>query len=144
MQAQEMAVDFSFDLDGRFYRWQHVIKGGGAPTSLELWSNSHTQSWLEGTIRNNSTKKIIDTLHLSFETFSNSAFIQGLWWIYNKGPTDQGKEFWWHLRSWPLISLKKKQKKIGVQTETLIDGIYQLPELKLELSRNPERESKKR
>src|ERR1051326_5231313 len=65
----EMYVEFSFDLDGHEFtvKRRRSTKGGGS-TALEFWSGTHNLT--EGTIKA-TQQKIIDTLHLTFETFTN-------------------------------------------------------------------------
>src|SRR3989344_3161368 len=72
--CEKMQVEFSFELDGNLFtvKRQRIKKGGGS-TNLELWSNNHNLT--EGTIKA-TQQKIIDTLHLNFETFTNSAYLR--------------------------------------------------------------------
>ena len=62
--AEEMQVDFSFDLDGsEFTVKRKRTKKGGGTTALEFWSTKNNLT--EGTIKA-TQEKIISTLHLSF------------------------------------------------------------------------------
>ena len=77
----QMWVEFSFKLDEHTFtiRRQRVLKSGGS-TSLELLSNSSAKggtqhNLTEGTIKA-TQQKITDILHLSYETFVNSAFLR--------------------------------------------------------------------
>lgn len=72
--AHEMYVEFSFDLDGHTFtiKRSRSLKSGGS-SALELWSTSNNLT--EGTIKS-TQQKIIDLLHLSFETFTNSSFLR--------------------------------------------------------------------
>ncbi len=66
--ANEMWVDFSFELDQHIYTVKRSrLKKGNGQTALEFWSGSHNLT--EGTIKA-TQEKIINSLHLSFETFS--------------------------------------------------------------------------
>src|SRR5688572_24747597 len=70
--ADQMQVEFSFKLDNHIFivKRRRVKKSGGS-TALELWSNSHNLT--EGTIKA-TQEKITQTLHLNFETFTNSSY----------------------------------------------------------------------
>ncbi|MBI2011419.1 SMC family ATPase [Candidatus Daviesbacteria bacterium] len=93
--SDKMFVQFSFELDGNLYTVKRArSKKSGGNTSLEVWSGTEkkpeTHNLTEGTIKA-SQQKIIDTLHLSFETFTNSSFLrQGHADEFTtKGPTDR-------------------------------------------------------
>ncbi len=137
----EMFVEFSFELDGHLYtvKRRRSKKGGGS-TSLEFWSNSHNLT--EGTIKV-TQQKIIDTLHLNFETFSNSSYIrQGhVDEFTNKGPTDRKRILAdiLGLDHYDKLEEKAKEKSKEAQTQLqLMD--YQMLEIEAELSQKQERE----
>lgn len=139
--ASEMNVEFSFELDNHLYTVKrHRSKKGGGSTSLELWSNSHNLT--EGTIKA-TQQKIIDTLHLSFETFTNSAYLrQGHADEFTtKGPTDRKRILAdiLGLDHYDRLEERAKEKSKNAQTTlTLLD--YQLLEIQTELSQKEERE----
>lgn len=77
--ADQMQVEFSFELNGHIYtvKRRRSKKGGGS-TALEFWSgttDSTLHNLTEGTIKN-TQQKIIQELHLTFETFTNSSYIR--------------------------------------------------------------------
>lgn len=137
----EMNVDFSFKLDDHIFTVKRRrIKKGGGSTALELWSNSHNLT--EGTIKA-TQQKIIDTLHLTFETFSNSSFLrQGHADEFTtKGPTDRKRILAdiLGLDHYDLLEEKAKEKSKAAQTKIqLLD--YKLLEIEAELSQKDERE----
>src|SRR3989344_6005102 len=137
----EMQVEFIFELDNHLYtvKRRRSKKGGGS-TSLELWSNSHNLT--EGTIKA-TQQKIIQTLHLSYETFTNSAFLrQGHADEFTtRGPTDRKRILAdiLGLDHYDKLEEKAKEKSKEAQTKlTLLD--YQLLEIEAELSQKDERE----
>ncbi len=137
----DMAVEFIFELDGNIYtvKRRRSRKSGGN-TSLELWSNSHNLT--EGTIKT-TQQKIIDTLHLSFETFTNSSFLrQGHADEFTtKGPTDRKRILAdiLGLDHYGKLEEKAKDKAKEYQTKlTLLE--YQMLEIETELSFKDERE----
>lgn len=138
---QAMYVEFSFQLDGHLYtvKRQRVLKGGGT-TSLEFYSNSHNLT--EGTIKA-TQQKIIDTLHLTYETFVNSAFIrQGHADEFTtKGPSDRKRILAdiLGLAHYEILEEKAKEKAKEVQTKLQLLE-YQLLEIEAELSQKEERE----
>jgi exonuclease SbcC len=143
--SQEMSVEFSFELDGHLYTVKRKrIKKGGGQTALELWSNSHNLT--EGTIKS-TQQKIIDSLHLSFETFTNSAYLrQGHADEFTtKGPTDRKRILAdiLGLDHYDRLEEKAKEKSKEAQTTlTLLD--YQLLEIEAELSQKEDRSAKKK
>ncbi|MBI2599425.1 SMC family ATPase [Candidatus Daviesbacteria bacterium] len=143
--AQEMSVEFSFELDNHLYTVKRKrIKKGGGQTALELWSNSHNLT--EGTIKS-TQQKIIDSLHLSFETFTNSAYLrQGHADEFTtKGPTDRKRILAdiLGLDHYDKLEEKAKEKSKEAQTKlTLLD--YQLLEIEAELSQKEDRSAKKK
>lgn len=148
--TQEMSVDFSFELDDHIYtvKRKRVKKGGGS-TSLELWSgdlSTHSirsgHNLTEGTIKS-TQQKIIDTLHLTFETFTNSAYLrQGHADEFTtKGPTERKKILAdiLGLDHYDLLEESAKEKAKDIQTRlTLLE--YQFLEIETELSQKEERE----
>lgn len=140
----EMQVELSFQLDGHTYTVKRRrSKKSGGHTALEFWSNSHNLT--EGTIKS-TQQKITDTLHLSFETFSNSAFLrQGHADEFTtKGPTDRKRILAdiLGLDHYDKLEEKAKDKTKEAQTGlALLD--YQLPEVEAELSQSEESQTKK-
>lgn len=136
-----MEVEFEFMLDSHsFVVKRHRSKKGGGSTSLELWSGSHNLT--EGTIKA-TQQKIIDTLHLSFETFTNSAFLrQGHADEFTtKGPTDRKRILAdiLGLDHYDVLEEKAKEKAKEAQTKlSLLE--YQVLEIEAELSQKQERE----
>ena len=70
----EMFVEFTFQLDNHEFtvKRRRSLKQSGQ-TALEFWSSANNLT--EGTIKA-TQQKIINTLHLSFETFTNSSFLR--------------------------------------------------------------------
>jgi len=144
---QIMFVEFSFQLDGHLYtvKRQRVLKGGGT-TSLEFLSGSasspQAHNLTEGTIKA-TQQKIIDTLHLTYETFVNSAFIrQGHADEFTtKGPSDRKRILAdiLGLAHYEVLEEKAKEKVKEVQTKLQLLE-YQLLEIEAELSQKEERE----
>ena len=142
--AQEMYVEFSFDLDDNTYtvKRKRSLKSGGS-TALELWSNSHNLT--EGTIKA-TQQKIINLLHLTIETFTNSSFLrQGHADEFTtKGPTDRKRVLAdiLGLDHYDILEEKAKEKIKQIQNNlTLLE--YQLLELEAELSQKNDSEEKK-
>ncbi len=139
--ATDMQVDFTFDLDGHEYsiKRRRSTKGGGS-TALEFWSNSHNLT--EGTIKA-TQQKIVDTLHLTFETFTNSSFLRQAHAdeFTTKGPTDRKRILAdiLGLSHYDKLEEKAKEKAKDAQTKLqLID--YQFLEIEAELSQKEERQ----
>lgn len=137
----EMLVEFTFELDNHTYtvKRRRSSKSGGS-TALEFWSNSHNLT--EGTIKT-TQQKIINTLHLTYETFTNSSFLrQGHADEFTtRGPTDRKRILAdiLGLDHYDLLEEKAKLKAKDAQTKIqLMD--YQLLELEAELSQKEERE----
>ena len=87
--ANEMLVEFSYELDKNIYTVKRSrSKKSGGHSVLEFWSSSHNLT--EGTIKT-TQQKIIDTLHLTYETFTNSSFIRqgNAGEFTTKGPTER-------------------------------------------------------
>src|SRR3989344_2135303 len=142
--TESMQVEFSFELDGNTYtvKRRRVKKGGGS-TALELWSNLHNLT--EGTIKA-TQEKITQTLHLTFETFTNSSYLrQGHADEFTtKGPTDRKRILTeiLGLDHYDILEEKAKQKSKEAQTKLqLLD--YQLLEIEAELSQKEQSEEKK-
>lgn len=138
---QVMWVELSFQLDGHVYtvKRQRILKSGGS-TSLEFFSNSHNLT--EGTIKA-TQQKIIDTLHLTYETFVNSAFIrQGHADEFTtKGPTDRKRILAdiLGLAHYDILEERAKDKAKEVQNKLQLLE-YQLLEIEAELSQKEQRE----
>lgn len=143
--ADNMQVEFTFELDSEsFTIKRRRSKKGGGSTSLELWSNSHNLT--EGTIKI-TQEKIINILHLTFETFTNSSFLrQGHADEFTiSGPTDRKRILSdiLGLTHYDLLEERAKEKSKEAQTKlTLLE--YQLLEIETELSQKKERETKKK
>lgn len=139
--ATDMFVEFSFELDDHTYtiKRRRSLKHGGS-TALELWSHSHNLT--EGTIKM-TQQKIINTLHLTYETFTNSSFLrQGHADEFTtKGPTDRKRILSdiLGLTHYDLLEERAKEKSKEAQTKlTVLE--YQLLEIETELSQKSERE----
>lgn len=136
-----MFVEFSFELDGHVFtiKRQRILKGGGS-TTLEFLSNKHNLT--EGTIKA-TQQKIIDTLHLTYETFTNSAYLrQGHADEFTtKGPTERKRILAdiLGLSHYDLLEEKAKEKVKDAQAKLQVLG-YQLIEIEAELSQKEERE----
>ncbi|MBI4038809.1 SMC family ATPase [Candidatus Daviesbacteria bacterium] len=145
MGADNMQVEFSFELDGHLYtvKRRRSKKGGGS-TALEFWSGSPLHNLTEGTIKA-TQEKIIQTLHLTFETFTSSSYLrQGHADEFTtKGPTERKRILTEILRldHYDLLEEKAKEKAKDAQTNlSLLD--YQLLEIEAELSQKEDREKK--
>ncbi len=139
--ADNMQVEFSFDLDGHKFTIKRMrSKKSGGSTALEFWSGSHNLT--EGTIKA-TQEKIIDTLHLSFETFTNSAYLrQGHADEFTtKGPTDRKRILSDILGLSNYDRLEEKAKEKSKDIQIGLDRLaYQLLEIEAELSQKEERE----
>lgn len=143
--ADNMQVEFSFELDGHLYtiKRRRVKKSGGS-TALELWSGKEKHNLTEGTIKA-TQEKIIQTLHLTFETFTNSSYIrQGHADEFTlMGPTDRkrvlsdilGLSHYDALEEQSKIKIKEIQTKLQ-----LLD--YQILEIDAELIQKNDNEEK--
>lgn len=143
--ADQMQVEFIFELDGHEFivKRQRIKKGGGS-TALEFWSKSHNLT--EGTIKA-TQQKIIDTLHLNFETFTNSAYLrQGHADEFTtKGPTDRKRILAdiLGLSQYDTLEAKAKEKSKEAQTRLAVLE-YQLIEIEAELTQKEEGKEKKK
>lgn len=139
--AQNMSVEFSFELDGHQFSVKRArsLKSGGS-TALELWSGSHNLT--EGTIKA-TQQKIINLLHLTFETFTNSSFLrQGHADEFTtKGPTDRKRILSDILGLSHYDELEEKAKEKAKDAQSKLSLLeYQLLEIEAELSQKEERE----
>jgi DNA repair protein SbcC/Rad50 len=137
---ENMSVEFSFDLDGHNFTVKRArSKKGGGHTALEFWSTTHNLT--EGTIKS-TQQKIIDTLHLTYETFTNSAFLRqgNADEFTNKGPTDRKRILAdiLGLDHYDALEEKAKEKSKDAQTKlSLLE--YQVLEIEAELQQKDER-----
>ncbi len=148
---QNMEVEFSFELDGHIYtvKRKRALKSGGT-SSLEFFSGSSANgetmhNLTEGTIKA-TQQKIIDTLHLSYETFVNSAFLrQGHADEFTtKGPMDRKRILAdiLGLAHYDLLEEKAKEKLKDLQGGIrLLD--YKLLEIEAELTGGENQAEKK-
>lgn len=143
--AQNMSVEIMFSLDDNNFTVKRTrnAKSGGS-TTLEFLSGTHNLT--EGTIKA-TQQKIIDTLHLSFETFTNSAFLrQGHADEFTtKGPSDRKRILAdiLGLTHYDTLEEKVKTKIKEIQSKLqLLD--YQVLEIEAELTQKEERTEKKR
>lgn len=142
--AQDMWVEFSFDLDGHTFiiKRRRSTKSGGS-TALELWSGSHNLT--EGTIKA-TQEKIINILHLNFETFTNSSFLrQGHADEFTtKGPTDRKRILADILGLSHYDELEEKAKEKVREVDNKLKLLeYQLLEIDAELSQKDQSQEKK-
>ncbi|OGE43861.1 hypothetical protein A3B45_02415 [Candidatus Daviesbacteria bacterium RIFCSPLOWO2_01_FULL_39_12] len=139
--ANDMQVEFSFELDNSLYTVKRKrSKKGGGSTALELWSDSNNLT--EGTIKM-TQEKIINLLHLTFETFTNSSYLrQGHADEFTtKGPTDRKRILAdiLGLDQYDKLEERSKEKIKEIQSKLqLLD--YQLLEIEAELSQKQDRE----
>ncbi|MBI3109654.1 SMC family ATPase [Candidatus Daviesbacteria bacterium] len=139
--AKEMFVEFSFELDNHTFivKRQRSLSHGGS-TNLEFWSGKNNLT--EGTIKA-TQQKIIETLHLSFETFTNSSFLrQGHADEFTtKGPSDRKRILAdiLGLSHYDLLEEKAREKVKEAQNKLKLLE-YQLLEIEAELSQKQERE----
>ncbi|TSC87531.1 MAG: Uncharacterized protein G01um10147_509 [Microgenomates group bacterium Gr01-1014_7] len=142
--AQNMFVEFSFSLDGHTFivKRQRSLKHGGS-SALEFWSGKNNLT--EGIIKT-TQQKIIDTLHLTFETFTNSSFLrQGHADEFTtKGPTDRKRILADILGLSHYDKLEEKAKeKVKDLTSKLKLLEYQFLEIEAELSQKEASQEKK-
>lgn len=141
--ADKMYVEFCFELDGdQFTIKRSRSKKGGGSTSLELWSGNGGHNLTEGTIKT-TQEKIITLLHLTFETFTNSAFLrQGHADEFTtKGPTERKRILSdiLGLSNYDKLEEKAKEKVKDIQTKLQLLE-YQFLEIETELSQKDIRE----
>ncbi len=142
--SHNMSVIFSFELDGHQFTVKRArsLKHGGT-TALEFWSEKNNLT--EGTIKN-TQGKIINTLHLSFETFTNSSFLrQGHADEFTlSGPTDRKRILADILGLSHYDKLEEKAKdKIKDLSAKLKLLEYQFLEIEAELSQKETSKEKK-
>lgn len=146
----EMVVEFSFELDNHIFTVKRKrLKKSGGSTSLEFFSNPSAQgetihNLTEGTIKI-TQEKIINALHLSYETFINSAFLrQGHADEFTtKGPTERKKILAdiLGLSHFDELEERAKEKVKNIQNDLKLLE-YRLLEIEAELSQKEEREKK--
>lgn len=142
--TQDMQVEFIFDLDDHKFtvKRSRTTKHGGT-SALEFWSGSHNLT--EGTIKS-TQQKIIDTLHLTFETFANSSFLrQGHADEFTtKGPTDRKRILADILGLSHYDALEEKAKEKVKEADSKLKLLeYQLLEIEAELSQKEQSQEKK-
>lgn len=141
--AEDMQVEFSFELDDHVYKIKRRrVKKSGGSSALELWNNSHNLT--EGTIKS-TQEKIINTLHLTFETFTNSSYIrQGHADEFTtKGPTDRKRILSDILGLSHYDALEEKAKNRTKDSQITLDLLnYQLLEIEAELTTKEGNEEK--
>lgn len=134
-----MSVEFSFELDRHIYTIRRSRKLNSS-TTLEFFSNSHNLT--EGTIKA-TQEKIINTLHLTFDTFINSSYIrQGHADEFTtKGPSERKRILSDILGLSEYDRLEEKAKDKAKEAAIKIKLLeYQLLELEAELSLKDTRE----
>lgn len=139
--SSEMLVEFSFEMDGNQFTVKRTrSKKGGGSTSLELWSKDHNLT--EGTIKT-TQDKIINLLHLTYETFTNSAYLrQGHADEFTtKGATDRKRILSdiLGLSHYDILEEKAKEKTKDIQTKLQLLE-YQFLEIEVEISQKDERQ----
>lgn len=140
---EEMWVELEFLLEGHKYivKRRRSKKGSGS-TALEFWSGANNLT--EGTIKT-TQEKITDTLHLSYETFTNSAFIrQGHADEFTtKGPSERKRILADILGLDHYDALEEKAKEKAKDAAAKIHLLeYQLIELEAELSQKEQNQTK--
>ncbi|MBI4039993.1 SMC family ATPase, partial [Candidatus Daviesbacteria bacterium] len=145
----QMAVEFSFKLDGHEYIIKRArSKKSGGQTALELWSGSALSSQVnltEGTIKA-TQQKIIDLLHLNYDTFTNSSFLRQNHAdeFTTKGPTDRKKILADILGLDHYDKLEEKAKEKAKEIHNQIELLtYKLTETEAELLHKDENLSQK-
>lgn len=139
--TSNMYVEFSFELDNHnFSVKRRRLKKSGGSTTLEFWSGQNNLT--EGTIKT-TQEKIINLLHLTFETFTNSSFLrQGHADEFTtKGPTDRKRILADILGLSHYDELEERAKEKVKETESRLKLLeYQLLEIEAELSQKNQRE----
>ncbi|MDD2822640.1 MAG: SMC family ATPase [Candidatus Daviesbacteria bacterium] len=142
---QLMSVELSFALDENIFtiKRSRSIKSGGS-TTLEFLSGNHNLT--EGTIKA-TQQKIINTLHLTYETFTNSAFLrQGHADEFTTKGASERKRILADilgLSHYDLLEEKTKLKVKEIQTKLQLLE-YQVLEIEAELTQKEERSEKKK
>ena len=137
----EMYVEFTFQLDqNEFTVKRRRSRKHSGQTALEFWSGINNLT--EGTIKA-TQQKIVDTLHLTFETFTNSSFLrQGHADEFTtKGATDRKRILAdiLGLAHYDLLEEKAKDRAKDVGTKlSLLE--YQFLEIEAELSQKEVRQ----
>lgn len=139
--GNKMFVEFSFEMDGNKLTVKRArSKKGGGSTSLELWSKDHNLT--EGTIKA-TQDKIINLLHLTYETFTNSAYLrQGHADEFTtKGATDRKRILSdiLGLSHYDILEEKAKEKTKDIQTKLQLLE-YQFLEIEAEISQKEQRQ----
>jgi len=147
---KEMCVQFSFEMDGHIYtiKRSRVLKGAGSTTLDFTGSTSSPQAHnlTEGTIKA-TQQKIIDALHLTYETFTNSAFLrQGHADEFTtKGAMDRKRILADILGLSHFDELEEKAKEKIKEIQSKLQLLeYQSLEIEAELSQKEERSEKKK
>jgi len=142
----EMAVEFSFELDGDPYRVVRRRKGGRRGISLldfQVHSNGQWRSIAENTIRQ-TQDKIERLLRLDYETFVNSAFLrQGRADEFTiKTPAERKRLLGeiLGLGIWTVYEERAKTRLRAVQEEARALRL-RLQEIEAEIARRPEFEA---
>lgn len=146
----QMAVEYEFDLDGTRYKIiRQRKKGKPGTTALELFATKiGSDQWVnltEGRIKD-TQEKIINVLHLNYDTFSASSYLrQGNADEFTRQTPNKRKEILSQilgLENYDELAdkAKEKVKDINIQIQTLE---YQLVEIDRELALASEYESKK-
>ncbi|MBI2020384.1 SMC family ATPase [Candidatus Daviesbacteria bacterium] len=139
--TKHMFVELTFQLDSQEFTVKRERNlTGGSSTNLELWSGNHNLT--EGTIKM-TQEKIINLLHLTFETFINSSFLrQGHADEFTtKGPTDRKRILAdiLGLSHYDELEEKAKEKIKDIQTKLKLLE-YQILEIEAEISMKGDRE----
>lgn len=139
---KEMRVEFEFDLDGQIFKVlrSRALKAGGL-TRLDFYGGD--KNLTEGTIKA-TQEKIINTLHLTYETFTNSSFLrQGNADEFTvKGATDR-KRILADILNLSLYDLLEEKAKEEAKARVMnIEAItYSLVEIENELGEKEERQT---
>lgn len=141
--SNKMFVEFSFEMDGNQFTVKRArSKKGGGSTSLELWSGFAGHNLTEGTIKS-TQDKIINLLHLTYETFTNSAYLrQGHADEFTtKGATDRKRILSdiLGLSHYDILEEKAKEKTKDIQTKLQLLE-YQFLEIEAEISQKEQRQ----
>lgn len=137
---KEMRVEFEFELDKQNFKVlrTRTLKGGGL-SRLDFYAGD--KNLTEGTIKA-TQEKIINTLHLTYETFTNSSFLrQGNADEFTvKGATDRKRILAEILNLSRYDGLEEKAKEAAKDLDIKIEGLnYSLTEIDSELGQKEER-----